>query len=277
MKVSVLICTYNSGKYIFPTVKSILSQTFSDFELLILDNNSEDETVKNILSFQDKRIKLYESNINYWPYWWLNYLLERASWEYIAILDHDDLWVKNKLEKQLNFLDKNSDFIWCGSKTLMYFESDKKYFLYYLKEKNTYTIHSSLIFRSKGYSYDDSILYFSDAYFQKFILCKWEKKIYNLDDVLTFHLIKDNFENLTYTWFQLNLKNIKRLLDIHGMTFYSFLAFWYEISKYIIIRLWVAKTFPKFFKWFDRLPYTVVWEWFKDFIWSEYEKKFDIK
>lgn len=86
MKVSILICAYNSGKYIFPTIKTVLAQSLQDFELLILDNNSSDGTVKNILSFQDNRIKLFQEKINHGPYGGLNFLLEKASWEYIAIL-----------------------------------------------------------------------------------------------------------------------------------------------------------------------------------------------
>lgn len=277
MKVSVLICTYNSWKYIFSTIKNVLNQTLWDFELLILDNNSSDDTVKNIKSFQDERIKLFELYKNLWPYGGLNYLLEKSSWEYIAILDHDDLWASNKLKKQVDFLDKNINYIWCGTKTVMYYESDKKYFLYYLKEKNKYTIHSSLVFRKWNYRYDENILYFADAYFQKFSLCKWENKIYNLDETLTFHLIKDNFNNLTYSWFQLNLKNMKRLFDVHWMTFYAFLVFLYEIKRYAIIRIGIAKIFPKFFKCFDRLPYKLVWDWFKNFEGSEFEKIFEIK
>ncbi len=277
MKVSILICAYNSGKYIFSTIKSVLAQSLQDFELLILDNNSTDDTFKNILSFDDKRIKLFEKKVNHWPYGWLNFLLEKATWEYIAILDHDDLWTSDKLKKQVNFLDIHKDFIWCWSKTLMYYESDKKYFLYKLKEKNNYTIHSSLLFRNGNYRYDDSILYFADAYFQKFNLCEWKDKIYNLDETLTFHLIKDNFNNLTYTWFKLNFKNIKRLFDVHGITIYAFLALWYEISRYLIIKSRTAKYFPEFFKWFDRIPYKIVWDGFENFIGSKYEKVFDLK
>ncbi len=276
-KISVLICSYNSWKYIFDTIKSVLNQSYDDFELLILDNDSKDDTVKNIKSFSDKRIKLFESKINHWPYVGLNYLLEKAEWDYIAILDHDDLWAKNKLEIQVDFLEKNKEFVWSGTETVMYYESDKKYFLYYLKEKNNYTIHSSLMFRKGDYKYDDSILYFADAYFQKYELCKWQDLIYNIKEPLTFHLIKDNFNNLTYTWFQPNFKNIKRLFKVHGITLYAFLALGYEIKRYLIIRLWVAKMFPKFFKWFDRLPYNIVWWWFRDFEWSEYEGNFILK
>lgn len=276
-KVSILICSYNSWNYIFNTIKSVLNQSYINFELLILDNNSKDETVKNIESFQDERIKLFKSNINYWPYWGLNYLLDNSSWDYIAILDHDDLWANNKLELQVDFLEKNQEFIWCGTKTVMFYESDSKYFEYYLQEKNYYTIHSSLMFRKWDYKYDDSIFYFADWYFQKNILCKWKKLIYNIDESLTFHLIKDNFNNLSYSWFKINYKNFKRVFDLHWITLYSFLALWYELSRYIIIRIKIAKTFPKFFKWFDRAPYNVVGNWFKDYKWSEIEKKFSIK
>ncbi len=126
MKVSILICTYNSWKYILSTISSVLVQKFFNFELLILDNNSSDNTVKNILSFNDERIKLFRSEKNYWPYAGLNYLLEKSNWEYIAILDHDDLWASDKLEKQVNFLNKNSNYIWCWTRTFMYYESDSK-------------------------------------------------------------------------------------------------------------------------------------------------------
>jgi glycosyltransferase involved in cell wall biosynthesis len=273
-KVSILICAYNSWNYIFQTIQSVLSQTYWEFELLILDNNSKDETVKNIQSFQDDRIKLFQSDKNYWPYWWINYLLDRSSWNYIAILDHDDLWSCDKLEKQVDFLDNHTEFIWCGTKTVMYYESDSKYFEYYLQEKNYYTIHSSLMFRNGKYRYDDTIFYFADGYFQKNILCKWEKFIYNLDEPLTFHLIKDNFNNLSYSWFKINYANFKRVFDLHWITLYAFLALWYELSRYIIIRSRIAKVFPKFFKCFDRAPYKVVGGEFKDFEGSDVEKKF---
>ena len=119
-RISILICSYNSWNYIISTIQSVLVQTYTHFELLILDNNSKDYTIQNIESFHDDRIKLFESKINYWPYWWLNYLLEKSTWDYIAILDHDDLWAKNKLEKQVEFLDNNLDFVWCGTQTVYY-------------------------------------------------------------------------------------------------------------------------------------------------------------
>ncbi|PIQ11739.1 glycosyltransferase, partial [Candidatus Gracilibacteria bacterium CG18_big_fil_WC_8_21_14_2_50_38_16] len=57
-KVSILICSYNAGRYISSTIRSCLDQTFTDFELLILDNASTDETREYIREFNDPRIKL---------------------------------------------------------------------------------------------------------------------------------------------------------------------------------------------------------------------------
>ena len=99
--VSVLICTYNSWDYIFNTLQSVIFQTYKNIEILILDNNSSDETVNNIKSFKDPRIKIFEQNKNIWPYQWLNVLLEKAKGEYIAIQDHDDLRHPKKIEKQI--------------------------------------------------------------------------------------------------------------------------------------------------------------------------------
>ncbi|MDD4530665.1 MAG: glycosyltransferase family 2 protein [Candidatus Gracilibacteria bacterium] len=273
-KVSVLICTYNSGNYIFDTIKCVLNQTYSNLELLIVDNNSKDETVKNIKSFNDTRIKIFESNVNLGAYGGINFLLEKASGDYMAILDHDDLWTGNKLEKQVNFLENNKEFIGCGTETVMYYESDKKYFLYYLKKKNYYTVHPSLLFRKGDYRYDLEILYFSDAYFQKFALCKGQKLIYNVKEPLTYHLIKDGFNNLTYSWFKINAKNIKRVFEIHGITLYAFSALGYELSRYFLVRFKIVRILPKFFKWFDRLPYKFVGGEFRDFETDDLKKVF---
>jgi glycosyltransferase involved in cell wall biosynthesis len=64
MKISILICTYNSGNYILPTIQSVLNQSFTDFELLILDNASTDNTIENIKYFNDNRIRLFKNKSN---------------------------------------------------------------------------------------------------------------------------------------------------------------------------------------------------------------------
>lgn len=265
MKISILICTYNSGNYILPTILSVLNQSLPDFELLILDNASTDNTIENIKIFNDNRIKLYELKSNIWPYAWLNFLLEKAKGEYIAIQDHDDIWAHTKLEKQINFLETNKEYIWCGTKTVMYYENDEQYFLYYLKEKNYYTIHPSLVFRNIwNIKYDESLTYFWDAYFQRKILCKDKKLIYNLDEPLTLHLIKKWYSNFTFSWFKISHKYIKRIIDVHSISFYSFFAIWYEIIKKFM--LFIIKKLDNYnlYVWFDRLPYKLSWNKFED-------------
>lgn len=63
-KISVLVCTYNAEKYINQTIQSILNQTYTDIEVLILDNNSKDQTTKFIESIKDPRIQLFKSEKN---------------------------------------------------------------------------------------------------------------------------------------------------------------------------------------------------------------------
>ena len=95
-----------------------------------------------------------------------------------------------KLEQQISFLENNTDYIACGTKTRMWYEGDNRYFDYYIGKESSYTLHPSLMFRNKGYRYPDDTIYMNDAWFQKFILCNGEEKIYNIDHMLTIHRIK---------------------------------------------------------------------------------------
>src|SRR5680860_1452252 len=101
-KVSVLICTYNAQKYIETTLQSILDQSYTTLEILILDNNSTDHTLDILQKFTDKRIQIFPSKKNLGPFGGLNFLLEKSIGEYVAIQDHDDIWHPEKIEKQIN-------------------------------------------------------------------------------------------------------------------------------------------------------------------------------
>ena len=90
-------------------------------------------------------------------------------------------------------------------------------------------------------------------------------------------IVRQNLLLTTLIVILINLKNIKRLFEVHSITLYAFLALLYEISRYLIIKSKIAKYFPKFFKWFDRAPYKVVWDGFLDFEGSEFEKVFNLK
>lgn len=105
-KVSVIIPTYNSMRYLTETVESVLRQTYQDFELIIVDDGSSDRTVQWVSELVDPRVKVI-SQQNQGVCVARNTGIADAQGEYIAFLDHDDLWQPTKLEKQVRCLDEN--------------------------------------------------------------------------------------------------------------------------------------------------------------------------
>ena len=101
MKVSVIVLTYNRESLVCETIDSILDQTFKDFELIVVDNCSQDGTEKLIQSYPDERIRYYKNENNGVIAVNRNYGIERSHGKYIAFCDDDDLWLPNKLEKQI--------------------------------------------------------------------------------------------------------------------------------------------------------------------------------
>lgn len=104
--VSILIPTYNTEKFIKATLQSVQNQTFSNWEMILVDDASTDQTVAIIEEFaqNDNRIKLFRLEKNSGNGFARNIALEKASGKYIAYLDADDLWFPEKLEKQIRFL-----------------------------------------------------------------------------------------------------------------------------------------------------------------------------
>jgi len=105
-KVSVILTSFNHGRFIGDTIDSILGQSFRDFELIIADDCSQDNSWEIITSYQDSRIKLFKSDVS--ERGLINKVLKRglATGEYIAIHHSDDLWEPEKLEKQVAFLNQ---------------------------------------------------------------------------------------------------------------------------------------------------------------------------
>jgi hypothetical protein len=114
----------------------------------------------------------------------------------------------------------------------MYYEADQRYFEYFLDEKNYYTIHPSLVFRYDGvFRYDTSETeYMCDAWSLKNNLCHGEKKIYNIRESLTLHLIKKTSGNYSYRWHKLNMANIRRVYTLHPALYATFTILW-EIQR----------------------------------------------
>lgn len=145
--VSVVMATYNRANMIGETISSILSQTFSDFELIIVCDGSTDDTERVVTSFDDSRIKFCIQPNSGRPAIPRNFGIREAKGKYVAFCDDDDLWLPEKLEKQLGSFDDEgiscvaSDCIPIG---------DVKYFSKTLSFRNNEN--------SRDFSYNDILL-----------------------------------------------------------------------------------------------------------------------
>ena len=212
--VSVLICSYNAERFIETTITSVLCQAYLNIELLILDNNSCDKTVETIkkITDKDKRVKLFIKKTNSGPYPGLNFLLECAKGKYIAINDHDDIWHKDKLSKQIEFLERYKEYVGCGSAIINWYEKYNRYFYRSQQSDASIAWHTSLVFRNKGFHYDLSVKIATDFYFMRNILCSRKKLIYNFQEPLVLRRIFRGNQNLSGRW----MKN-RSVMDILGL------------------------------------------------------------
>ena len=111
-KVSILMNAYNAQKYLKEAIDSIYNQTYTDWEIVFVDNCSTDDTKKIVDSYDDK-IKYYKTQENIPLGAARNFGLQYCKSEYLAFLDTDDIWLPNKLEIQVNILDKHKEYELC--------------------------------------------------------------------------------------------------------------------------------------------------------------------
>ena len=105
--VSVIMPTYNCSRFIAESIRSVLSQTYTNWELLIVDDCSTDNTAEIVNAFTDSRIRYMQNEKNEGAALTRNKALRAAKGRYIAFLDADDLWAPEKLEKQIAFMQQN--------------------------------------------------------------------------------------------------------------------------------------------------------------------------
>lgn len=112
-KVSVLIPLYNHEKFISHAIESVLNQSFPDFELIIIDDCSTDNSAQIIKKYsqKDDRINVFFNKKNLGVAKTRNKLIRKAKGKFIAFMDSDDIWYKTKLEKQLYWLKKNENLV----------------------------------------------------------------------------------------------------------------------------------------------------------------------
>jgi len=158
VKISVVMPAYNAGKYIREAVNSVLNQTFSGFELIIINDGSTDNTQEVISSFTDPRIILINHEVNKGIASALNTGLLHAKSEYIARFDADDLCFPERLAIQFDFLQTHPDYILTGGDAEYISENGEHLFHFKCightneqisKKINNYCpfIHSSVMYR----------------------------------------------------------------------------------------------------------------------------------
>ncbi len=194
-RVAILIVAYNSERYIVQTLRNCAAQTYSNLEIVVLDNASTDGTVNAIQSITDPKIRLLKSPDNLGPYAGLNFLLDRVEADYIAIQDHDDLWLPDKIRQQVDFLETHHDHIACGTRAWYFHEQEKLLMLTDNYSINGYPDHTSLLFRNQGFRYEPQRS-LPDEYFQAQTL-RHKGLIGCIPDGLSIHRIRGDRGNLS--------------------------------------------------------------------------------
>lgn len=109
--ISIITPTYNCAQFIGETIKSVINQTYTNWEMIIVDDASNDNTEEVVKSIKDERIKYIRLKENSGAATARNIAMENASGKFMAFLDSDDIWIKDKLEKQVKFMiDNNYNF-----------------------------------------------------------------------------------------------------------------------------------------------------------------------
>ena len=124
-KVTVLLTSYNHADYLDMSINSVLNQTYKDFELIIIDDCSTDDSWSIIDKYKDKRIKKIRNKKNMGSIL-KETLVDGFKGEYFAVAHCDDMWEPSKLEKQVDFLEKNKKYAACFTWVKLIDENNKK-------------------------------------------------------------------------------------------------------------------------------------------------------
>jgi len=176
--VTVLMPAYNVGKYLHESIVSILTQTYSDFIFLIINDGSTDQTEEIILSYKDPRIRYIKNEKNLGYIASLNKGIDMITSKYIVRMDADDIAVPHRLESQVQFMECRPDVAVCGSGKINFYSGrpDSETSVFTITDEkqlllssifNTSIPHPSAILRNKilqdnGLRYDEAYYYAED-------------------------------------------------------------------------------------------------------------------
>ena len=207
MKVTILLPAYNAALYLRDSLDSIMRQAFKDFDVLLIDDGSMDDTSKIAIEYSniDRRIKYYKNEKNIGLIKTLNKGLSLAKGEYIVRMDADDIMFDDRLYKQVKYMDSNPECFVCGGQmeyigglTGMAPILPQKYEdLLYLSLINCPLYHPTTIIRNSaikqfGLKYNDSYKHVEDYKFWSDIIFSHPNSIANIKDVVLFYRISNN-------------------------------------------------------------------------------------
>jgi len=203
-KITVLMPVYNGEKYLKESIESILNQTFSDFEFLIVDDGSTDKSVQIIEEYQKKdlRIRLLDNQKEKGIVGALNTGLEQTRGKYIARMDCDDISLPERLSKQFEFMEKNREVGVCGSWIRLFGKTEgmvknpsghntiKCHLLFYNAVAHPTAMMRAEFFKKFSLKYKN----FSHAEdFELWARCSFLFKLYNIPEVLlNYRISEDN-------------------------------------------------------------------------------------
>lgn len=209
--ISVLLPIYNGEDYLEKSINSVLEQTFKDFELLIGFNGTLDNSKNIVKKYNDTRIKIFDYGDDKGKAKTLNKLIKETKYDILALQDHDDIWVNNKLEKQLkyindydiigsfiSYIDENGDHI--GSPNI---SIEHKDIIYKSLNGDNNIANTSAIFKKESAilvnGWSESIDGIEDFDFW-LKLIKTDKKFFNIPEKLVLHRVhkNSNFNNNKY-------------------------------------------------------------------------------
>ncbi len=201
--ISVIMSNYNTPEeYLHNAIESILSQTYSDFEFIIVDDCSTDNSLEIIKSYKDSRISIIKNEVNMGITKSLNRALAVSKGEFVARMDADDICLPERFEKQVEYLKQNPDVIVCGTWVELFGDGadvyNEKYSCKILPEKETLQInllfgnHTNIIhptamfnhrlLKENNITYNENYIYAQD--YRMWVDCSQKGELANIPEIL---------------------------------------------------------------------------------------------
>lgn len=200
--ISVILSVYNGSAFIKDAVRSILDQTYSDFEFIIIDDGCTDNTCTILESFDDPRIRILKNSTNRGLLYSVNLGISEAKGQFIARMDADDISVKNRLQLQYDLMMANPEIIVSGGSTRYFGHQNKtipsvQNFLFTLLDS---PFSNASVMIRKSFLDTHQIMYWEKHYIEDWVMfmeiykaCSYKNVVfYNFDEVLLHYRTHEN-------------------------------------------------------------------------------------